>query len=206
MRLVQPALYVNRPYYYSKPTVLKVLILVSHFMKNAFIFFAFMTLEFDVCGQVPDLVQVEKAWKRHKTYTIELLDAFPEEKLSFRPSKESRSFAELMVHIAQSNYGFSTMIVGQPIPSAEVFDVKGKSKNQVRLILADSFDYLLKHIGTVKPEAWGDSFPWGNRLEPATKRTRLEVFTILKEHAAHHRGQATVYLRLNGIEPPSFID
>lgn len=157
-------------------------------------------------AQTVELNKLEATWKRHKTYTLELVSAIPEDKISYKPSAESRSFAELVMHLAQSNYGFASMIVGQPTPSADVFVTRGKTKAQLMSVLSDSFEFLLKHVGTVKTSAWSDSFDWGNRLEPTTKRTRADILAILKEHAAHHRGQITVYLRLNGIEPPSFVD
>jgi uncharacterized damage-inducible protein DinB len=203
--LAQPSLYVNGLIYYSKPKPADVFPFVNPSMKKVIMVLAVISA-LEASGQVPDLAQVERTWKRHKTYTIELLDALPEEKLSFRPTKESRSFAELIMHIAQSNYGFSAMIVSEPTPSVELFNAKSKTKAQLRLVLSDSFDFLLKHIGKVKTEAWTETFPWGNRLESSTTRTKSEVLAILKEHAAHHRGQATVYLRLSGIEPPSFVD
>jgi len=130
------------------------------------------------------------------------LNAVPEGKLDFKPSKDSRSFKEVMLHIAQANYDFSSIIVSkQGTQPAKV-----ATKDEVVQAVAKSFDFLLEHIDELKSSDWEKEFPWGNRLEPSTTRTRVEILSILKEHAAHHRGQTTVYLRLMGINPPEFVD
>jgi uncharacterized damage-inducible protein DinB len=35
--------------------------------------------------------------------------------------------------------------------------------------------------------------------------TKNRILNLMDNHLAHHRGQMIVYLRLKGIEPPSYV-
>lgn len=37
-------------------------------------------------------------------------------------------------------------------------------------------------------------------------RTKRQIFLLLTDHVTHHRGQMLVYMRLNGLVPPKYIE
>ncbi|MEZ5427961.1 MAG: DinB family protein [Pyrinomonadaceae bacterium] len=148
--------------------------------------------------------EFSKMWQRHKRYTLDLAEAMPEEYFNFKPTSEVRSFAEILLHIASSNYGFSMITKGENGPSQ--FTVGGKSKKEILEILADSFDFGDETVKRISENELSETVPWANRLEPSTTRTKRDVFQVMREHAAHHRGALTVYLRLKGITPPAYVD
>ena len=56
------------------------------------------------------LVDLERAQKKF----VDLLDAVPAEKLTWRPSSDSRSFAELFLHVAGERYGILRLMGATP--------------------------------------------------------------------------------------------
>ncbi|MBO3697027.1 DinB family protein [Roseivirga sp. E12] len=148
-----------------------------------------------------------KAWKRHKIYTLRLVEAMPEKSYDYKPEDNARSFKEMAMHLAGANYMFSSIASSQDSPvDRSMFNADGKTKEQIVKMLTESFDYALNAVLNVGEETLNKTSPWGNPIESSTTRSYREIFHVMREHAAHHRGAMTVYLRLNGITPPGFID
>jgi len=141
-------------------------------------------------------------------------EAMPEDKYGFRPAEgkfknekpefgpaEVRTFAEQVKHVACANFGFSAELDGTTPPAA--CDKGGPSpartKRELLIYLRDSFTAVNKSLGAVTQK---------NMFDPidgpyATPATRLGLATTIIWHAADHYGQMALYLRLNGIVPPS---
>lgn len=148
-----------------------------------------------------------KAWKRHKIYTLRIAEAMPEAHMSYKPSEETRSFGEILIHVTGANYMFSSIPGGQDFPiDRESLKAEGKSKEEILKILGASFDYAEGILKTITEADLAKTSPWGNPIEASTTRSYAEILHVMREHAVHHRGQMTVYLRLKGISPPGFID
>ncbi len=148
-----------------------------------------------------------KTWKRHKIYTLRLVEAMPEDNYGYKPVDSTRTFGQMAMHLASANYMFSSIASDQKFPvDRETLKTENKTKEQITEILSASFDYALKAMLNVDDQTLKKTSPWGNPIEQSTTRTFKEIFHVMREHAAHHRGALTVYLRLNGIVPPGFID
>ncbi len=148
-----------------------------------------------------------KGWKRHKVYTIRLAEAMTENGYSFKPVESIRSFAEAIMHVITANYMFSSIVGESKFPlSEEDQKIEGKSKADLLRMLGESFDYAEKVVLNITNNQLKKTTTWQNPIEPSTTRTYEEVLYVMREHAAHHRGQLTVYLRLKGIVPPDYID
>ena len=141
-------------------------------------------------------------------------EAMPEEKYGYRPAEgkfknekpefgpaEVRTFAEQIKHVACSNFGFAAEFDGQKPP--EACDKGGpspaKTKKELLIYVRDSFAAIRKSLGAVDAK---------NMFGPiegpyAGPNTRLGLATVVIWHAADHYGQMALYLRLNGIVPPS---
>ena len=142
-------------------------------------------------------------------------EAMPENKWDFRPVQagqfknekpefgpaEVRTFAEQVKHLACSNFAFAAELDGSKPP--EACDKGGPSPAHTRAelltYLRDSFAALTKSLNAITVK---------NMFDPiegpyATPNTRLGMAAICAWHAADHYGQMTVYLRMNGIVPPS---
>ena len=144
-------------------------------------------------------------WTRAKLGVQEYIEAMPESGIGFKPTPEVRSFAEQMLHLAGGNYMFGAAVAGKENPwdftkgkdPVNVAEFK-QSKAALLKFVMESFDFALAALKTLKPEQLD---------EPAQlfsmKMPRHLLLTKGLEHAAHHRGQTTIYLRLKGVTPPS---
>src|SRR6476660_9468496 len=58
--------------------------------------------------------QFIKDWERAKAYTIDYLNTMPADKYSFKATDSIRSFAQQMLHLAQSNVNTIAIVAGEP--------------------------------------------------------------------------------------------
>src|SRR5437867_343250 len=58
--------------------------------------------------------QFIKDWERAKAYTIDYLNTMPGDKYSFKATDSVRSFAQQMLHLAQSNVNVIAFVTGEP--------------------------------------------------------------------------------------------
>lgn len=150
-------------------------------------------------AQAPAATTVAE-WERAKAYTKEYLDAMPDSGYALKPTPEMRSFAEQMLHLTDANYGFTALATGDKSPYAlgEVEKITDKSKANVTKLVMDGYDYAIAGLKKLTPAQLNEKVKLFNRFE----MTKEMVFVKDFEHQTHHRGQATVYLRLAGVKPP----
>jgi len=141
-------------------------------------------------------------------------EAMPEDKWEYRPapgmfksekpqfgSAEVRTFREQVKHVACANFAFAAELDGVKPPAG--CDKEGPSpahtKAELLTYLRDSFTALTKSLNAISVK---------NMFDPiegpyAGPNTRLGLAEICVWHNADHYGQMAIYLRLNGIVPPS---
>jgi len=124
-------------------------------------------------------------------------DEMPAEKYSFSPTPQQMTFAHLIVHATRMNYGMCSEISGQAKPDIKVADTDGKEK--LVPALKASFDFCTSALANVDDSKLGDSLPFfGGRT---ISRGGL-MMTVSAEFADHY-SMAAMYLRLNGLLPPT---
>jgi uncharacterized damage-inducible protein DinB len=128
-----------------------------------------------------------------------LAEAIPAEKYTWRPSEDSRSFAEVFLHIAAANYNLYKL-VGTPPPSG--IDLKNLEKSttdkaKVIATLKDSFDHAKKAIKAVPEADLEKSVDWFGG-----KNTERGILLFIVRHTAEHLGQLIAYARFSGVVPP----
>lgn len=153
--------------------------------------------------------QMLKDWQRAKAYTEEYLKAMPADKYNYRPVDSVRSFAEKMLHFAQSNAGLVAIGTGfRNVPLQAFLSpnfVKSptlQNKDSVSYYVNTSYDIAIEAIKSLDVTKFSELVSWNL---PGGHRTATRLVWIMKafEHQTHHRGQCTVYLRLVGIQPPA---
>ena len=137
-------------------------------------------------------------WRYVSRQLVQLADAIPADKYSWRPGPGVRSVSEVIMHIAIANYG---LLANTGIkPPAD-------------------FKYELEKSVTAKPQA----IDWLKRSLDAVKTAHLAVspadltrkvkngdrdgtvdgmYLRIIVHANEHMGQLVAYARMNGIVPP----
>jgi uncharacterized damage-inducible protein DinB len=110
-----------------------------------------------------------------------------------------RTFAQQATHVAEANYFFAYLVIGQQ-PDAKVRAVeKLTGKDEIVAALADSFAFAHKAMATLTP---ANAFEVIKSPEPGFA-TRATLSGFLISHANDHYGQMVEYLRMNGIVPPA---
>ncbi len=145
--------------------------------------------------------QMIKDWQRAKEYTKAYLDKMPADKYGYRPVDSIRSFAEQMLHLAQASVAMVSFGTGQKPIFAERNLEKvptAQSKDSVMYLVMACYDYCINALGQADASRFDEVVNQWNFSE--TKRAwLLKAF----EHQTHHRGQCTIYIRLQGITPPN---
>jgi uncharacterized damage-inducible protein DinB len=130
---------------------------------------------------------------------IELAQAMPENKYSWRPEKGVRSVGEVYLHMAQGNYALPHL-AGVAIPAdvdvAKLGDAKLDKAATIAALTA-SFAHASQGIADT-PDSTLDQ-PIKIFGHDGTVR---EALVITVTHAHEHLGQSIAYARSNGVVPP----
>lgn len=152
------------------------------------------------------VAEFDPMWRRTRVYTMEVARAMPEALWGYRPVDDVRTFAEQIMHIAGTQYGFSDAIRGESLPNAPSFDVEGKAPDEMLDILDGAFDVVINLLIALKPEQLEERIRWARRIGGESTHSKRGVALTIWHHTAHHRAQLVVYLRMNGIAPPGYMD
>jgi uncharacterized damage-inducible protein DinB len=140
--------------------------------------------------------ELVKHWQISKNLSLAVAQAMPEDAYSFKATEAEMSFGEQMNHIALGNTNYCAAASGTKNPLT-----KGTDNTQATAInnLTAAYDYCIEQLNSMTDADLQTARQSGN-----SQMTALELFWGGFTHAAHHRGQAEVYLRLKGITPPAY--
>jgi uncharacterized damage-inducible protein DinB len=128
-----------------------------------------------------------------------LAEAIPPDKYTWRPSADTRSFAEVFLHISAANYNLYKL-VGTPAPtSIDVKNLEKSTTDKAKIVatLKDSFAHAKQAIKAMPDADLEKSMDWFGG-----KNTERGVLLFIVRHAAEHLGQSIAYARFAGIVPP----
>ena len=130
--------------------------------------------------------------------TVAAFEEMPADKFSYQPTPAQMTFGHLAAHIVSSNYFFCANAGDMPRPKTE--ELKG-TEGKATLLAAVKASFAFCDAALVKADdaklneniTWFDSKP----------RPRAWAFVALAAEWADHYGMAAMYLRLNGLLPPT---
>ncbi|MFN8253804.1 MAG: DinB family protein [Ferruginibacter sp.] len=142
-----------------------------------------------------------KEWERAKAYTIEYMNTMPANKYGFKAQDSIRSFAQQLLHLAGGNVFLMNTATGDATPAWSGRDLEqrpgAQSKDSVVFYVNASYDYCINAVKNA------DLAKWGEKVKVfGMEQTRYAMMIKTFEHQTHHRGQTTIYIRLQGIKPP----
>lgn len=134
---------------------------------------------------------------------VDLANALPGDKLTWRPTADSRSFAEVLLHVSGERYQI-LHLMGTELPAG--FDGKTYEKSttdRAKLVeeLNKSWEYTQKAINGMTNADFAKLLP---ALGPQANAG--DVIYILVADAHEHLGQVVAYARENGIVPPWTVE
>lgn len=141
-----------------------------------------------------------------KDYVLRASMKMAEDDYAFRPTPEVRSFAQLIGHLADSNYGLCSVVAGLD-PPREAGIEKGKhTKDELTKALQESFAYCDQQYAAMTDAAGIPMVKFDAGGEGARVPLQMPRLTVLAFHTAHafeHYGNIVTYMRLKGLVPPS---
>lgn len=139
-----------------------------------------------------DLEQLQKKF-------VDLANAIPQEKYTWRPADGVRSIGEVFLHVSAANYGIPSKM-GVTIPAgvdAKNLEKSTTDKAQIIDQLNKSFANAHAAVAALTNADFAKPLP---KLGPDANEG--DVVYLLVTHAHEHLGQSIAYARLNGIVPP----
>ncbi len=144
--------------------------------------------------------------------TIVIAKEIPEEQYGFRPSPESRTVAQTLVHIALASKLQEQVHRVEKRTTLEGFDFMGfimpliaqeqtpGTKAEVVAFLEERGEDFATWLDTLWDEFLAERVSMMPGMQPSSK-TRFEMILGVKEHEMHHRGQLMLMERMLGVVP-----
>ena len=130
--------------------------------------------------------------------TVAAFEAMPADKFGYKPTPEQMTFGHLATHIVSSNYFFCANVGDVPQPKTE--ELKDTdAKDKLVAAMKASFQFCNTALAKADDSKMGDNINWFDNKP----RARAWAFLGLASSLADHYGMAAMYLRLNGILPPT---
>lgn len=144
-------------------------------------------------------------WENSRKYLILVAETMPEDKYNFKATPEEKTFAENLMHIGLAiDWHCQSLIGGRKSRDNRTdttFQVDNKSKREMIATIDKTFGEAINLIKQF------DATHFDDRLDYfGLNRTKRQIFLLLSDHVTHHRGQMLVYMRLNGLVPPIYIE
>lgn len=124
-------------------------------------------------------------------------EVMPEESYGFSPVEGVRTFAQLVGHVADSQYLFCSAAAGEAPPQHRIERTR-TGKAELIAALRDAFAYCDGAYTTLT-----DANAAEMRTFHGGPLARMNVLGANEVHTTLHYGNMVTYLRMNGITPPS---
>jgi len=130
--------------------------------------------------------------------TVGAIEEMPADKFNYKPTPEQMTFGHLAAHITDGNYFFCSNVGDVPRPKME--ELQGtEGKDKLVSAVKASFDFCTTALAKADDSKLNDNITWFD----GKPRARAWAFVALASSWADHYGAAAMYLRLNGLLPPS---
>ena len=137
------------------------------------------------------------AYGRVKDILLRSAEKVPEENYNFKPTDAVRSFGQIVGHVADAQYLFCSIALGEKNPAPKIEQSK-TSKADLIAALKDAFAYCDKaYVGMTDASATQMVKLFGNDAP------KLAALTVNNMHNMEHYGNLVTYMRLKNIVPPS---
>jgi hypothetical protein len=130
--------------------------------------------------------------------TIAAVEEMPADKFSYKPTPGQITFGHLVVHMIRANYGLCALVSGAKRQAPP--DLKDEDpKDTLVPALKASFDYCTQALAPMDDSRYGEQVPFiGGKMVSRG----FMVITMAEDYGDHY-SMAAMYLRLNGLIPPS---
>src|SRR5438034_4903480 len=138
-----------------------------------------------------------KAYGYLKDVLLRSAEKMPEENYNFKPTEAVRSFGQILGHVADSQYMFCSMVLGEKNPAPKIEKTK-TSKADLIAALKDAFAYCDKAYEGMTDSSGAEMVKFMGFDTP-----KLGLLIGNNQHISEHYGNLVTYMRLKNIVPPS---
>ena len=145
----------------------------------------------------PTLVkELVATWQRAATDLIDVAEAMPEQKYDYKPTPEIGTFRDQLVHVT----GIAQRFIDSAKGTKSEHSHKAMTKPEVIALLKQTLQAGQETLGSLTDAQLLEpvKFPFGDRMV-----TRFTFWMGPLYQFRNHHGQLVVYLRMNGIVPPT---
>jgi uncharacterized damage-inducible protein DinB len=142
------------------------------------------------------------AWNKYMYTQLQQIvlrsaEKMPEENYGFKPVDSIRSYGQVLGHIADAQYTFCSVALGEKNPAPKIEQTK-TSKADLTAALKEAFAYCDKAY---------DGMTDATAAQPVkmfgTDAPKLGVLIVNSTHTTEHYGNLVTYMRLKNIVPPT---
>jgi uncharacterized damage-inducible protein DinB len=146
----------------------------------------------------PVIMELRSDYRTIEDYVIRAAEKMPDGEYAFTPSPDVRTFAQQIAHVADDQYNLCAPARGE-VRQAAYRAIESSLSTRAALVpaLKAAFAYC---------DAAYDSLTDASSAEMVTTgqhRTKFGMLNWNVWHTWEHYGNLVVYLRMNGIVPPS---
>lgn len=141
---------------------------------------------------------VRSAADRAASNFIRAAEEMPPDKYGYKPTPAQMSFGDVIGHMSAGNDALCSSIGGVALPKRSVVPA-GAPKEQLVARLRETFRFCKSALAKVNDSGLGETVPYFGDQETS----RGQVMVAAAEEWAGHYSQIAVYLRLNGLVPPT---
>jgi uncharacterized damage-inducible protein DinB len=124
-------------------------------------------------------------------------EKMPEENYGFKPTEAVRSFGQIVGHVADAQYLFCSIVLGEKNPAPGIERSK-TSKADLIAALKDAFAYCDKAYNGLTDASAVETVQLFGGDTP-----KLGVLTVNELHTIEHYGNLITYMRMKNIVPPT---
>jgi len=130
--------------------------------------------------------------------TIAAIEAMPADKFGFKPTADQNTFGHLVAHMIEANNILCSKAASVAAPKVdEAKESDGKDK--LVTALKASFDFCSDALAKMDDSKLGEV----TDIFPGRQGSRAWASMVLASSWADHYAEAAMYLRLNGVLPPT---
>ena len=130
--------------------------------------------------------------------TVAAFEEMPADKFNYKPTPDQMTFGHLAAHIVEANGYFCSNVGDVPLPKVQ--ELKGdEAKDKLVEAMKTSFEFCRAALAKADDAKMNEDIKWFD----GKPRARAWAFMGLASSWADHYGMASMYLRLNGLVPPT---
>lgn len=128
---------------------------------------------------------------------LEAAERTPEEHYDFRPTDSVRTFGQIVGHVADAQYMFCSVAIGEKNPAPQIEKTR-TSKAEIISALQEAFTYCGRLYDSMTDTSAAQMVKLMGRDMP-----KLGVLTVNQSHLMEHYGNLVTYMRMKEMLPPT---